>query len=525
MSFRLGVDVGGTFTDVLLVNSDSGETWRTKTASTPQDQSIGVLRGIGKVCDDAGIAHTEIAQVLHGTTVGTNAILEGKGAKVGLVTTAGFRQVLQIARSFVPGGLAGWIIWPKPEPLAALENTIEVPERIASDGTVITPLDEPETRRRLKKLRGNGIQALAISLINAFANGDHEKRIAEIAAEELPGIPISRSSIVLPEMREYERALTTVANSYVQPQVARYVRNLSSQLSEQGLTAELSILRSDGGLAAADVAADSPVTMLMSGPAGGVTGAVWMDVRTVGAGGGSIAHVPELTKALRVGPQSAGADPGPAGYGLGGTAPTVTDANVVLGYLPTSLAGGEITLDVAASRAAVQTVADAMGLPSVEAAAAGIIDIVNENMLGGLRLVSVQQGFDPRDFALVAFGGAGPLHANAMGVLTGAWPVIVPPSPGVLCALGDATTSLRDESARTCLRRFNDLTGAELKEILTGLSDASAERLVAQGLKADEHRVDYEVDVRYFGQGFEIPISIDPAWLDDLDSSLNKLGS
>ena len=362
-------------------------------------------------------------------------------------------------------------------------------------------------------------------------------------------------------MREYERALTTVANSYVQPQVARYVRNLSTQLSEQGLTADLSILRSDGGLAAADVAADSPVTMLMSGPAGGVTGAVWMagqtgsrdlltfdmggtstdvalvqglkprtgretkigdltvrassvDVRTVGAGGGSIAHVPELTKALRVGPQSAGADPGPAGYGLGGTAPTVTDANVVLGYLPTSLAGGEITLDVAASRAAVQTVADAMGLPSVEAAAAGIIDIVNENMLGGLRLVSVQQGFDPRDFALVAFGGAGPLHANAMGVLTGAWPVIVPPSPGVLCALGDATTSLRDESARTCLRRFNDLTGAELKEILTGLSDASAERLVAQGLKADEHRVDYEVDVRYFGQGFEIPITIDPAWLD-----------
>ena len=192
-----------------------------------------------------------------------------------------------------------------------------------------------------------------------------------------------------------------------------------------------------------------------------------VDVRTVGAGGGSIAHVPQLTKALRVGPQSAGAVPGPAAYGLGGTEPTVTDANVVLGYLPTSLAGGEITLDLAASRAAVQTVADAMGLESVEVAAAGIIDIVNENMLGGLRLVSVQQGFDPRQFALVAFGGAGPLHANAIGKLTGAWPVIVPPSPGVLCALGDATTSLRDESARTILRRFSDLSGGELHEILT----------------------------------------------------------
>ena len=572
MAYRLGVDVGGTFTDVLLVNSDSGETWRTKTASTPQDQSIGVLRGIDKVCADAGIAQTDIAQVLHGTTVGTNAILEGKGAVVGLVTTQGFRQVLQIARSFVPGGLAGWIIWPKPEPLAALENTIEVPERIASDGSVVTALDEDETRRRLRRLKGNGIQALAISLINAFANGDHEKRIAEIAEEELPGIPISRSSIVLPEMREYERALTTVANSYVQPQVARYVRNLSSQLTEQGVSADLSILRSDGGLAAAGVAADSPVTMLMSGPAGGVTGAVWMagqtgsrdlltfdmggtstdvalvqnlkprtgretkigdltvrassvDVRTVGAGGGSIAHVPELTRALRVGPQSAGAVPGPAGYGLGGTSPTVTDANVVLGYLPTSLAGGEITLDVAASKAAVQTVADAMGLPSVEAAAAGIIDIVNENMLGGLRLVSVQQGFDPRDFALVAFGGAGPLHANAMGVLTGAWPVIVPPSPGVLCALGDATTSLRDESARTCLRRFGDLTGGELQEILTGLSDEASARLVVQGLKAEEHQIEYEVDVRYFGQGFEIPITIQQSWLDDRDGFLADLGS
>jgi N-methylhydantoinase A len=373
-------------------------------------------------------------------------------------------------------------------------------------------------------------------------------------------------------MREYERALTTVANSYVQPQVARYVRNLSEQLAQQGLSAGLSILRSDGGLAAADVAADSPVTMLMSGPAGGVTGAVWMagqtgnrdlltfdmggtstdvalvqglkprtgretkigdlvvrassvDVRTVGAGGGSIAHVPELTKALRVGPQSAGAVPGPAGYGLGGTAPTVTDANVVLGYLPTSLAGGEITLDVEASRAAVATVAEAMGLPSVEAAAAGIIDIVNENMLGGLRLVSVQQGFDPRDFALVAFGGAGPLHANAMGVLTGAWPVIVPPSPGVLCALGDATTSVRDESARTCLRRFSDLTGTELHDILTGLSDAASERLVAQGLDPAEQKIDYEVDIRYFGQGFEIPISVDAARLASMDTLLPDLGA
>ena len=571
MSYRLGVDVGGTFTDVLLVDERAGSTWRAKTSSTPHDQSVGVLHGIDKVCEQAGIDRSAIAHVLHGTTVATNAILEGKGATVGLVTTEGFRQVLQIARSFVPGGLAGWIIWPKPEPLAALENTVEVPGRIASDGSVVRELDEDAARDRLRRLRDAGIEALAVSLINAFANDAHERRVGELAAEELPGVPVSLSSRVLPELREYERALTTVANGYVQPQVARYVASLGEQLAAEGVRASLSILRSDGGLAVADAAIGAPVTMLLSGPAGGVAGAVWVaeqsgyrdlltfdmggtstdialvqglkprvgretkvgdltvraaavDVRTVGAGGGSVAHVPELTKALRVGPQSAGADPGPVAYGKGGSDPTVTDANLVLGYLPTSLAGGEITLDAEAARAAVQKVADAMGLASAEEAAAGIVDIVNENMLGGLRLVSVQQGFDPRDFALVAFGGAGPLHASALGQLTGAWPVIVPPSPGVLCALGDATTSARDESARTCLRRFADLTGGELAAILSDLSSAASGRLAGQGIAESEQQVSYQVDVRYFGQGFDIGVDVDPAWLDDPDGALRIIG-
>ncbi|SFL39308.1 hydantoinase/oxoprolinase family protein [Geodermatophilus ruber] len=561
MSYRLGVDVGGTFTDVLLVDEDSGATWRAKTASTPADQAVGVLHGIEKVCTEAGIGLAEVASVLHGTTVATNAILEGKGATVGLVTTQGFRQVLQIARSFVPGGLAGWIIWPKPQPLADLENTVEVDERIASDGSVVRPLDEADVRAQLARMAGRGIQALAVSLINSFADPAHEKRVAAIAAEVLPGVPVSLSSDVLPELREYERTLTTVANGYVQPRVQGYVQHLSGGLREGGVAGELSILRSDGGLQSPDAAVGAPVTMLLSGPAGGVTGAVWVaeqcgyrdlitfdmggtstdvalvrdlsprigretrvgdltvrassvDVRTVGAGGGSIAHVPELTRALRVGPQSAGADPGPAAYGKGGVEPTVTDADVVLGYLPSALAGGEITLDVEAARAAVGKVAEAMGLASPEAAAAGIVDIVNENMLGGLRLVSVQQGFDPRDFALVAFGGAGPLHANALGRLTGAWPVIVPPSPGVLCALGDATTSRRDESARTVLRRFGQLTGAELGLILRDLADEAGERLAGQGLARAEQTVGFQVDVRYHGQGFEIPVDVDPAWLD-----------
>ena len=570
MAYRLGVDVGGTFTDILLIDEASGETYRAKTASTPEDQSIGVLRGVERACDAAGITVGDINEVFHGTTVATNAILEGKGARVGLVTTEGFRQVLQIARSFVPGGLAGWIIWPKPEPLAALEDTVEVRGRIASDGSVVTELDEDDVRTKLRHLSEQGIEALSISLINAYANPDHERRVGEIAAKELPGIPVSLSSSVLPELREYERTITTVANAAVQPHVSRYVANLDAQLKASGVHGKLCILRSDGGLVSAGVAGDNPVNLLLSGPAGGVTGATWaaeqagfrnfltfdmggtstdvalvqdlkprigrettvgdlkvratsVDVRTVGAGGGSIAHVPPLTQALRVGPQSAGAVPGPAAYAAGGTEPTVTDANVVLGYLPTELAGGEITLDREAAHAAVKSIADATGLDSVEAAAAGIIDIVNENMFGALRLVSVQQGFDPRDFALVAFGGAGPLHANALGKLTGAWPVIIPPSPGVLNAYGDATTSMRDESVRTLVRRFSELSDDSLTEILTELAGAAQATLTEEGVPPDQQKVVYSADLRYHGQGFEIPVTIDADAFDGAGAGLDSV--
>jgi N-methylhydantoinase A len=570
MAYRLGVDVGGTFTDILLIDEDSGETYRAKTASTPEDQSVGVLRGIERACQAAGVRVGDIDEVFHGTTIATNAILEGKGARVGLVTTDGFRQVLQIGRSFVPGGLAGWIIWPKPEPLAALEDTVEVCGRIASDGSVVTEIDEDDVRAKLRKLSEQHIEALSISLINAYANPDHERRVGEIAADVLPGIPVSLSSSVLPELREYERTITTVANAAVQPHVSRYVANLDAQLKSSGVHGKLCILRSDGGLVSAAVAGDNPVNLLLSGPAGGVTGATWaaeqagftdfltfdmggtstdvalvqnlkprigretmvgdlkvratsVDVRTVGAGGGSIAHVPPLTQALRVGPQSAGAVPGPAAYAAGGSDPTVTDANVVLGYLPTELAGGEITLDREAAHASVKSIADATGLDSVEAAAAGIIDIVNENMFGALRLVSVQQGFDPRDFALVAFGGAGPLHANALGRLTGAWPVIIPPSPGVLNAYGDATTTLRDESVRTLVRRFSELSDDSLKGILTELADNAKATLTGEGVPEGQQRVVYSADLRYHGQGFEIPVTIDLDAFDGDGGGLNSL--
>ena len=564
MTYRLGVDVGGTFTDVLLVEEGTGVTHRAKTPSTPADQSRGVLDGIAKVCRQAGIGPEQIDHLLHGTTVATNTILEGKGARVGLVTTEGFGQVLQVARSYVPGGLAGWIVWPKPVPLAHLEDTIEARERIDTRGTVLRALDDDALRDGLGHLRAQGIEALTVALINSFANDEHERRIGELAAEELPGIPVSLSSEILPEIREYERTITTVANSYVRPVVGRYLESLARQLEEGGVRARLHVLRSDGGLENVATAEVAPVTLLMSGPAGGVAGAVWMatqagydnlltfdmggtstdvalveagtarigrdtqvgdltvrassvDVRTVGAGGGSVAHVPELTRALRVGPQSAGAEPGPAAYGRGGVEPTVTDANVVLGFLPPRLIGGEMTLDVAAATAAVQTVADAMGLPDARTAAAGIVDIVNENMFGALRLVSVQQGYDPRDFALVAFGGAGPLHANALGRLMGSWPVIIPPSPGVLCAYGDATTSLRDEAARTYIRRFSETSAAAVRDALEELAAEARTSLDAEGVAAADTTTTWQVDVRYHGQGFEVPVDIELADLDDAD--------
>lgn len=556
MTYRVGVDVGGTFTDVLLIDEASGATWRSKVPSTPEDQSVGVLYGINKACSEAGVDPSEVTQVLHGTTVATNAVLEGKGAKVGLVTTRGFRQVLQIARSYVPGGLAGWIVWPKPTPLAALENTIEAKERVDTKGDVIEELDEGDLRRQLAKLRKNDVASVCVSLINSFSNPDHENRVGAIIKEELPGVPVSLSSQVLPEMREYERTLTTVANGYVQVQVGNYVKKLEQKIHESGLDAELSLLRSDGGLTSPQMSVERPVSLLMSGPAGGVTGATWatrasqqgnflafdmggtstdvamvigyepkiakdtqvgdmkirvssVDVQTVGAGGGSIAHVPELTRALRVGPQSAGAVPGPASYGKGGDAPTVTDANVVLGNLPEELAGGEISMDKAAARDAVASLQEMLGLDSPEAVASGIVDIVNENILGAIRLVSVQRGYDPREFALVAFGGAGPLHGNAVGKLLGSWPVIIPPSPGVLNAYGDVMANYREEASRTQIQTLDKIEGQELAELLDELRDAAAERLVGQGRDASKLSFEYKLDIRYHGQGFELTIDVD----------------
>ncbi|WP_333836574.1 hydantoinase/oxoprolinase family protein [Novosphingobium sp.] len=561
MAYRLGVDVGGTFTDLLLFDQASGAFWRHKTPSTPHDSSEGILNGVMAVCDKAGVTPADIEYFLHGTTVATNAVLEGKGARVGLVVTEGYRQVMQIARSFVPGGLAGWIVWPKPEPLAALEDTFEIKGRMDARGRELRPIDDADIRRQLEKLKAQGVEALTVSLMNAYLNGAHEQRVGELAAEILPGVPVSLSHVVLPEMQEYERTLTTVANAAVRPVVGRYVRNLRSRLREAGMAGKLSLLRSDGGLMTSEKSEEHPVSLLMSGPAGGVTGAIWvgrnagirniltldvggtstdvalienlearrvrttevghlavrasaLDVKTVGAGGGSIAYVPELTGALRVGPQSAGAVPGPVAYGKGGTLPTVTDANVVLGYLPEALLGGTFKLDRAGSIKAVQGIADALGI-DLYAAARGIIDIVNENMFGALRMISVQQGYDPRDFALMGFGGAGPIHVNAVARLMGSWPAVSPVSPGVLCALGDATTQMRTETARSFSTLASRTSADALAAILAEMETQIRGELEAEGVAPEEITITFEVDIRYAGQAFEVPMPVTLAVLRD----------
>ena len=555
MTYRLGVDVGGTFTDLLLFDDQTGQSHKTKVPSTPDDPSRAVVNGTKDICGIADISPDQIEYFLHGTTVATNAVLEGKGARVGLIVTEGYRQILQIARSYVPGGLAAWIVWPKPEPMASLEDTIEVSGRMDAFGKEIRPIDEVQVRKALKKLKKQDIEAITICLMNSYVNGAHETRIAKIAQEIFPKLTVSISHQVLPEMMEYERALTTTANASVRPVVGKYVRNLENDLRDMGMNGQLNLLRSDGGLMSAAKSQTDPVNLLMSGPAGGVTGALWiaksagfdniltldvggtstdvalienseprlvrdtavghlkvrassLDIKTVGAGGGSIAHVPELTGALRVGPESAGAVPGPACYSKGGDLPTVTDANVVLGYLPEELLGGAFKLDRKAAETAVQKVADALGI-DLYAAASGIIDIVNENMFGALRMISVQQGYDPRDFALMGFGGAGSLHSNAVAKLMGSWPVIVPRSPGVLCAVGDATTRSRAETARSHSLRKSQTSSKNIASILTEMGKQVIDELKKEGAKPKDITVSYQADVRYNGQAFEIPMALD----------------
>ena len=481
-------------------------------------------------------------------------MLEAKGARVGLLVTEGFEYTLHLAKAWTPGPLFGWITMDKPDPLASLADTRGIPERINARGEVVRELDLDAAARAIEDLCSSGIEALTISLMHSYANPAHERALREIVATRFPEIPVSLSSDILPEFREYDRAITTVMNDYVRPIMKRYLSRIEDRLNNDGVKARLHIVRSDGGLMSAEAASERPVHTVLSGPAGGVTSALMLsrrtginkllafdmggtstdvsviidgeatisrstevgmfpakvptlDVRSVGAGGGSIADVSELTGSLRVGPRSAGARPGPASYGLGGTEPTVSDANVVLGYLPPRLLGGDMVLDVDAGRKAVGVVGEQMAL-SPEDAAKGIIDIANEVMLGALRVITVQRGLDPREFGIVAFGGAGPLHGNALAELLGCYPVVVPPNPGVLCALGFLEADFRNEFVQTYIRTTVGLDPADVWSRFADLETKAQAWLRDEEVAPGDASISYSIDLRYEQQGFEVSVPV-----------------
>ncbi|WP_226004950.1 hydantoinase/oxoprolinase family protein [Natrinema salinisoli] len=556
MAHNLGVDVGGTFTDVIVFDEDTRELTIDKVLSTPANPSEGVINGIEEAVDKADTSVGELNLLFHGTTVVTNMLLEETGSRVGLITSEGHEDVLHLARAWTPGPLYGWMDMEKPTPLADLVDTRSVGGRITSpDGSEQEPIDEEAVRAAVRELADSGVESLTVALLNSYLNPAHERQVRDIIQDECPDLPVSISAEIVPEYGEYERTLTTVINDYARPQVIDYLDDLDDSLEAAGSTAKMNVVRSDGGLMSSDAAKHRPVELALSGPSGGVVGAATIaekkgvpdvltldmggtstdvslvedgkpettrqtkvgyrefksravDVNTVGAGGGSIARV-QLSGSLQVGPESAGADPGPACYGQGGEEPTVTDANVVLGRIPSNVRlGGSMELDREAARDAIRTVADERD-STVEEAAQAILDIVNENMYGALRVVSVERGYDPRDFGLVAFGGAGPMHANALADVMDAYPLIVPPGPGVMSAFGFLTSDVQNEFSETYLKTDQDVDGEEVYEAYQDLRAEATDWLVSEGVGEANHAFEYYADCRYYRQDVQMSIPID----------------
>ena len=549
----VGVDVGGTFTDVLVMALD-GSRWQLAKVPSTEDPADGVVSGVLEAARRADISPNRVGLVLNGTTIVTNTVVEGKGARVGLLVTRGFRYVLEIARSWTPGPVSGWMVWDRPAPLADTRDVLELSGRLDARGHVLEEIDEDEVRAAARQLASAGVDALTVALINGYANRAIEEQIGELVREAAPGLPVTLASAILPEFREYERTLAAVANAYVQPAMRSYVDSLEEQLREHLPNAVVNIVRSDGGVMSGRDAGERPIETVFSGPAGGVRAAVFLgqligrrdvlsfdmggtstdvalnrdahaavsrrsslsdyykvrvpslDVIAIGAGGGSIVHVP-LTGALRVGPASAGSNPGPACYGRGGEKPTVTDANVVLGYLP-SLLSGQMTLHRDLAARAVATVAESLGM-SLEQAARSIVDVVNDRMLGGLRLVSVQRGHDPRGFTLVAFGGAGPLHANGLMDLVGSPLTVVPPAPGIFSTFGFLVADVQREFARSHIRRLSELSLDDVRSIVANLEAEAHVWLEQQGFPETERSLTWQFGMRYFRQGYELPVGHD----------------
>ena len=547
----VAIDIGGTFTDIALLDLDSGQAWTAKTPSTPRDPSEAFLAGLRLVLEAAGREAPEVGRVLHGTTVATNLILEGKAAPSALITTEGFRHVLEIGRQDIPRA-ANLFAWVKPKRPVPPSRVLEIPGRIAADGTELRPLDEDAVRRAAARCRALGVHSVAVCLLHAYANPAHETRVAAILREELPEVAISASTEVLPVIREYERSLASVLNAQVMPTVSTYVERIEWRLAGAGIAAPLLLMQSNGGVAGAAAIRRAPLTTALSGPAAGVVGARaaaaaagfsdiitvdiggtsadislikggrigltqhghvggWplplpmLDMVTIGAGGGSLAQV-SASGALSVGPHSAGADPGPACYGRGGERPTTTDAHVVLGHLPPRLLGGRMQLDVGRAEDSVRRhVAERLGM-DVHAAARGMLTILNNAMVGAMRVVSVERGHDPRDFVLVPFGGAGPLHGTALAELLGIRSVLVPRHPGVLCAQGLLAADLGAEFTRS-LRRGQGSSDAAVAAAFEELAEAASRWFAEEAVPEAARSVTPQVLVRYAGQGSELAVA------------------
>lgn len=555
---RIGVDVGGTFTDFIYVDDETGKVEVYKTSTTPQDPSIAMIDGINAICDKLGIAHDEIQDIFHGTTIATNMVLEHKGARAGMITTKGYRDIIHIARHKRPTNfsIVEDIPWQK-YPVCRRRDRYGVSERVvAPDGAELVPLDEDEVRAAVRKMREDGVEAIAVCFLFSFLNPAHEQRVKEIIKEEYPEVYVSLSSEVLPQFREYERFTTTGLNAYIGPTTSRYIRQLKKTLLEQGYTAKVHLMQSFGGVASAEAAQEKPVNLLLSGPVGGVLGAIWtskltdirnvitldiggtsadisvlanlkpvmkhlldtkvggysamvpmVDVGTIGAGGGSIAYIDE-GGFFRVGPQSAGAVPGPACYDRGGVEPTVSDANIILGRLGTRLLGGrmEIKPELAAN-AIMAKVGEPLG-QTLDEAALGIIDVMNNNMIQEIEKESVRRGFDPREFALFACGGAGALQACSVARALGMRHVIIPLNPGALCAVGLVNTDLMYDFSKTEMQLSSraklDALGADYEE----LEREAVERLTEDNMPRDRIVVQRVADCRYEGQGYEMRVPV-----------------
>ena len=580
--YRLGVDVGGTFTDAILLNESTGEVRTGKVPSTPSDPSDAFLNVVDRVLEQGTVSPEVVSYVVHGTTVATNAIIERNLARTAFITTDGFRDLLEIQTGIRP--VLYDLQFEKIKPLVPRYLCFGVPERLDFRGEVLVPLDDDAVRIVAGKLRDEDVESVAVCLLHSYINPAHEQRIGEILAEELPSVLVSLSSEVAPEFREYFRASTAVINAAVQPVVSRYLGNIQARVRGAGVSGELLVMQSSGGVLTFEAAMERPVFMVESGPAAGVIAASNLggslgyedvisfdmggttakaglieggtprvtkdyevggtasttehgsrgagypirtpvvDLVEIGAGGGSIAWI-DSGGILRVGPQSSGADPGPVCYGQGGSDPTITDANLVLGRISADyFLGGEIRLDVEAARRAIkERCADPLAM-GVEEVALGIVEIANSAMVGALRRVSVQRGYDPRDFLLVAFGGAGPVHANRLAAELEMPTVLVPMSPGTTSAMGLLVTDIKHDYSVALIQRIDKLDLKVAKAHFERMRSEGCAALARESVREGDMRFVYHADMRYVGQSYEltIPLTADGLDTDRLPKILNR---